>query len=94
VLRLQVVGLQIFVRYGPGGRNPVMVPDFSKVFFAQTKKGGSVELGVSAYIVVGMRMKRLSVFVIPQLFGVVFCVHVDSLTVPIVFLTSNIVAPL
>jgi len=66
----------------------------AEVLPAQPKQRRAKELGVSAYVVVRVGMERLSVLVVPMLFGLVLAFEVDQLWIPVCFLAGNKVASL
>jgi hypothetical protein len=66
--------------------------NLSKVFFTKTKERGAVEFGIAAYVIVGVGMKRLAVFITPDLLGLVLAIDIDSTRVPVVFLPGDIIA--
>ena len=66
----------------------------AEVLVAQTEQSGAVEFRVSADVVVGVRMERLAVLVVPHFFGVIFRLDVDGARAPVVLLAPDVVAPL
>src|SRR5262245_11610989 len=76
-LRSQVVGFEFFVGDRPGRRNSAEVANFTEVLAPQSKQRGTIEFFVTTDVVVGVRVKRLSVLVPPLLLSLVFGFHVD-----------------
>jgi hypothetical protein len=89
---LQVVGFEIVVRNGPGGRDSAEVADFTEVFPSQTKQSRAVKLCVSADVVIGVWVKGLAVLVAPFFLGLVFPFDVDGARVPVVPFATHVVA--
>src|SRR5437667_8811976 len=83
VFRLSVVRLQIVVADRPCGRNAAVVAQLAEVFLAKAEQCRAVKLGVSANVVVGVRMQVLAVLVEPGLLSVVMAFHVHELRVPV-----------
>ncbi|MGC4089234.1 MAG: hypothetical protein QM756_15385 [Polyangiaceae bacterium] len=71
LLGARVVRFEVFVGDGPSRATPSSVAKLAEIFFAQAEQGCAVELGVTADVVVRVRMQRLPVRVSPDLFGVV-----------------------
>src|SRR5208283_1945219 len=94
ILGLRVVGLEIAVGDGPCWRDPATMVNFAEVALAQAKQRRPVKLGVAAHVVVGVRMKVVTVLVEPRLFGVVVGVDIYNLGVPVGLFALNIVAAL
>src|SRR5437764_15423265 len=67
---------------------------FAEIFLAQAKQRSTVKLSIPSYVVVGVRMQFLAVFVQPRLVGVVMGIDIDNLRVPVRLLTRNIVTAL
>ena len=65
VLGLRVVGLQLVVGDGPGGREPVVMLQLAEVLRPQPVERRPVELGGAADEVVDLRLERRSVGVVP-----------------------------
>ena len=63
-----------------------------KVLFAKTKERRTVEFSIAAYVIVGVGVKRLAVFITPDLLGLVLAIDIDSTRVPVVFLPGDIIA--
>ena len=94
VFGLRVVRLELVVADWPCRRDAAVMADLAEVLFAQPEERGAVELGVSADVVVGVRMERLAVLVVPHVFGVIFRLDVDGARAPVVLLAPDVVAPL
>ena len=67
-----------------------MVANCTKVGFAQTKQSCSVKFRVPANIVVGVRVKLLSILVSPGFLGVILCFCVNRTRIPIVLLAWHV----
>src|SRR5271157_2897294 len=94
VLGLRVVGLEIVVGDGPCRRNPAMMVQLAEVALAQAKQRRAVEFGIAADVVVGVRMKVVSVLVEPRLVGVVVGIDIDHFGVPVRLFAGNIITAL
>src|SRR5262245_24093134 len=75
---LSVVGLEIFIRDRPRGRDAAMMLDLAEVLLPQADQRGAVELGVAADEVVCAGMKLFPVPVVPRLFDVVAVLDLDG----------------
>src|ERR1700679_243533 len=58
ILGLRIVGFQILVRNGPCGRHSTCMLNLSKIDFTQPKESRAKKLGVSADVVVRMRLEN------------------------------------
>src|SRR6266496_521017 len=94
IFGLRVIGLKFVVTDRPLRRDSSVMPEFAKVFLAESEQRRAVKLCVPANVVVGVGMEVLAVFVDPRLFGVVVAFDIDDLRVPIRFFARNIVAAL
>src|SRR5581483_6159642 len=94
MLSLCVVGLKVVIRDRPRGRYAAVMTHFAEVFTTEPKQRGAVKLGISADIVIRMRMKLASVAIVPNLFGVVFRLEIHRRGAPVIFLAGNVVASL
>src|SRR6266516_4013760 len=92
VFSLRVIGLEVVIADRPLRRDSSVMPEFAKVFLAQSEQRSAVKLRVPANVVVGVGMEVLALFVEPRLFGVVVALDIDELGVPIRFFARNIVA--
>src|SRR3974390_3389151 len=61
---------------------------------AKAKQPCAIEFGVSADVGIRVGMERLSILVVPMLFGLVLAFEVDKLRIPVCFLAGNEVASL
>src|ERR1051325_6994426 len=66
----------------------------AEVFFAQAEQRRAIELRVAAYVVVGVRMKRRTILVVPSFLGVVLGFQVDGARAPVVLFARHVVAAL
>ena len=94
VLGLRVVRLELVVADRPRRRDAAVVANLAEVLLAQPEQRGAVELGVAADVVVGVRMERLAVLVLPHFLGVVLRLDVDRPRAPVVLLAADVVAAL
>ena len=62
-----------------------MVAQLAKIFFAQAKQRRAIKFGISADVVIGVRMQCFAVFVLPHFMGVVAALEVDGLRAPVFF---------
>jgi hypothetical protein len=69
-----------------------MMFNFPEILFAKSKQGGTVEFRIAAHVVVGMRMKRIAILVLPHLFCLILAFDIHSSRGPVVFLTWYVVA--
>src|SRR5215472_4191315 len=93
-LGLQIIRFKIVVGNRPSWGNPAEMPDFSEVFPAQAEQSRAVKLGVSADVVVCVRVERLSVPVPPLFFGLVFPLDVDGARIPVGLFAANVITAL
>src|SRR5215472_16477187 len=93
-LGFQIIRFKIVVGDRPGWGNPAEMPDFSEVFPAQAEQGRAVELRVSSYVVVCVRVESLSVLVAPLLFGLILAFDVDGARIPVGLFPTNVIAAL
>src|ERR1041385_3779528 len=89
---LLVIGFEIVVGDGPGGRDAAVVNELAEIFAAEAEEGRAVEFGVAADIVVGVGVEFFAIFVAPDFFGVVFGFDVDGVGGPIFRLARDVVA--
>jgi hypothetical protein len=94
LLGLRIIRLQIIVGYGPGRRHPSVVMNLAKIFFTQSEQRCPVELGVTPYTIVGMRLQVFAIAVLPDLFGSVLTIDIHCARVPIVLLTRDEISTL
>jgi hypothetical protein len=94
LLRLRIIRLQIIVGYGPSRRHPSVVTNLAKIFSTQSEQRCPVELGVTPYTIVGMRMQVFAIAVLPDLFGSVLTIDIHCARVPIVLLARHEVSTL
>src|SRR2546422_5843303 len=94
LLGLRVIRLQVLVRDRPRGRETVPMLDLPEVLPTEAEERGTVELGVAAHPVVGVRVELSTLSVPPHLPGVVFPLQVDRLRAPVVLLARDVVAAL
>src|SRR6185503_6820786 len=87
-----VIGFHVFVGDRPGRRDPPVMLNLAKVFFAKSKEGGAKEFCIAADVVVGMRVQLVAVFVAPLLFGLIFSFEIDRARIPVVLFTRHIAA--
>src|ERR1700690_4274285 len=73
-----IKGLHLGVRYRPGGRDAALVPDLAKIFRAHAEHGGAEHFGLSSHEVRLLRVQLLTVFVLPDFFGVITVVEKNS----------------
>ena len=71
-----------------------MVTNLAEVLFAKAEERRAVEFRVATDVVIGMRMERLAILVLPHFFGVIFRFDVDRPRTPIVLFAPNVVTPL
>ena len=71
-----------------------MMTKLAEVLLAQPEERCTIEFRVAADVVVRVRVKRLALFVVPHLFGVVARIDVDRARVPVLLLARNVTAPL
>ena len=67
--------------------------ELSEVCFSQSEQCRTVKLRVSANVVVRVRVKWLSITVLPNFFGVVASFNVDGARAPVFFLARHIISP-
>src|SRR5438552_7289966 len=91
---LQVVRLQVVVGNRPRRGNPSKMLDLTEILPAQPEQCRAVEFGISAHVVIRMRMERLSIFVAPFFFRLILALHIDRARIPVGLLAGNIVAAL
>src|SRR5713101_302664 len=89
---LQVVRLQIVVGNRPRWGNPSKMFDLTEILSAQAEQRRAVEFGISAHVVIRVRMERLSIFVAPFFFRLILAFHIDRARIPVGLLVGNIVA--
>ena len=78
-----IKGLHLGVRNRPGGRDAALVPDHAKIFRAHAEHGGAEHFGLSAHEVRLLRVQFLTVFVLPDFFGVIAVVEKNGGGVPV-----------
>src|SRR3954453_16691119 len=93
-LGLRVVGLEVGVGDGPGGRHAAVVLHLLEVALAEAQQRPAVDLGVAADEVLGVRAERHAVLVVPALAGDVSLAPEDLLGVPVLELTREVAAAL
>src|SRR6185369_9742369 len=94
VLGLQVVRLELLVADRPCGRDASVVPELAEVLLPEPEQRRAIELRVPAHGVVGVRMERVSLPVVPDLLRLVPALDVDPSRVPVGLLPRDVVAPL
>jgi hypothetical protein len=65
------------------------VTDLAKIFHTQSEQCCAVELGVTPYTIIGMRMQIFAIAVPPDLFGLVLAVDIHCAWAPIVLLARH-----
>src|SRR5262249_23824730 len=90
LLGLEVIRLQLRVGARQSRRNPSAVTQLPEIFLAQSKERGTIELGISSDVVVGVRVERLAVFVPPDLLGLIPPLAVDGAGVPVLPLPTHV----
>src|SRR4051794_15031214 len=93
-LGLRVVGLEVGIGDGPGGRDAAVVLHLLEVALAEPQQGPAVDLGVAADDVLGVRAERGAVLVVPALVGDVSLAQEDLSGVPVVELAWEVAAAL
>src|SRR5215470_59164 len=68
--------------------------NLAKIFPAQPEERGAIEFGVTADVVVRVRMERLAIFVAPFFLGLVLSLDVDGAGIPIGLFAAHVVASL
>src|SRR6266702_8423022 len=86
---LGIVRFEIVVADRPSRRQSTIMMQQAEVFSAETKQRSAVELRVPAHIVVRVRMKRLSLRVVPVLLRLVLSFEVHQRWIPVGFLARN-----
>jgi hypothetical protein len=66
-----------------------VVTNLAKIFFTQSEQRCPVELGVTPYTIVGMRMQIFAIAVPPDLFGLVLAIDIHCAWAPIVLLARH-----
>src|SRR5215471_478398 len=68
--------------------------NLSKVLLPQPEQRGSIELGVAADVIIGVRMEFLAITVAPDFSCLIPAFGIDRLGIPVVLLTLDVVAAL
>src|SRR5882724_6150525 len=89
---LQIVRLQVIVGNRPRRGNPSKMLDLTEILPAQTEQRRAVEFGISAHVVIRVRMERLSLLVAPFFFCLILALHIDRARIPVGLLAGNIIA--
>src|SRR5215469_8366486 len=76
VFCLRVVRFQIVIADRPRRGDSAVVAQLAEVFLPQAEKRRTIELGISAHVIVCVRMKFFPILVEPGFFGVVMGVYV------------------
>jgi len=92
VLRFQVIRFEIVVSDGPSRRYATVMSQFSKIFLPQPEQSRSIKLGISTDVVIRVRVKWPTGFILPSLFCLIFPLDIDSRWVPVVLLTLDIIS--
>jgi hypothetical protein len=71
-----------------------MMTNLSKVLLPQSEQSGSIKLGVAANVVIRVRMELSTLPVAPDFLGLILAFGIDSLGIPVVLLTLDVVAAL
>jgi len=66
-----------------------VVANLTKIFLAQAKKRGAVELCIASDEIVRMRMECLAIFVVPRFLSVVLRVEVNRACAPVVIIGTG-----
>src|SRR3974390_1143987 len=66
--------------------------NLSKVLLPQPEQSSSIELGVSADVIIGVRMEFLAISVAPDFLGLILAFGIDRFGIPVVRLTRDVVA--
>ena len=82
-----IVRLEYVILQRPLGRDAVFVLDGVKISLPKAKQSRTVHLGRTTDEVMRARLKRLSFFVVPRVFGVVTLFIEDLVGIPVFFFT-------
>src|SRR5207248_2765508 len=94
LLGARVVRLQIVIGDRPRWRDAAVMTDFAEVLAAQPEQRSTVELRVSTYPVIRVRVEIPAVSVLPELAGLVLAFEIDHPRIPVVLLAADVVAAL
>jgi len=83
IFGLRVEGFDVGVGDGPGGGDAALVVDDAEVLCAKAEHGGTVDLGLASDIVSLLRVERLALLILPDLFGVVAIFEEDGGGIPV-----------
>jgi len=71
-----------------------MVPELTEILPPQAEQCRSVELGVAADVIVGVRVQRLAMLAAPLLLRIIPAFYVDGSGVPVLGFAPDVVAAL
>src|SRR5204862_3444677 len=91
VFGFRVVRLELVVADRPRRRDAAVMMDFPEVLLAQPEQGGAEKLRVATHVVVGVRMERCAVLVVPLFLCRVPALDVHGARAPVVLFPPNVV---
>jgi len=89
-----IVGFELFVCYGPGGRHSFFVLERGKIFFSEAGERGAIHFRVSTYEIVNSRRERFAARVVPGLIRLVAFMIENGFRTPVLWLLRKKVSAL